>query len=143
VTLGELQQPIVDAYLAALPRGVAPRILASRTLLVTDTEAEADRYLEAAWQRYLARPFIPGFSVAADDAATWAQRTDTHIGIADQVVESLCADPVIAQSTEVAFQVHSIDPGHDATMRSLELIAERVAPALLSETLSEASASPA
>ncbi len=131
VTLGELQQPIVDAYLAALPRGVAPRILASRTLLVTDTEAEADRYLQAAWQRYLARPVIPGFSVAADDAATWARRTDTHIGTAEQVIASLRADPVIAQSTEVAFQVHSIDPGHDATMRSLELVAERVAPALL------------
>src|SRR5665647_3144554 len=38
--LEALQQPIVDAYLAALPQGVAPRILASRTLLVTDTEAE-------------------------------------------------------------------------------------------------------
>lgn len=130
--LPELQQPIVDAYLAALPDGSTPRILASRTLVVTDTEAEAERYLQDAWQRYLARPVIPGFSVAADDARTWARRTDTHIGTPDQVLASLSADTVIAQATEVAFQVHSIDPGHDATLRSLELIAEQVAPALLS-----------
>jgi alkanesulfonate monooxygenase SsuD/methylene tetrahydromethanopterin reductase-like flavin-dependent oxidoreductase (luciferase family) len=128
--LADLQQPIVDAYLSALPAGTAPRILASRTLVVTDTEGEAEGYLQAAWQRYLARPHIPGFSVAADDARTWARRTDTHIGTPEQVVASLLVDPVIAQSTEVAFQVHSIDPGHDATLRSLELIAEKVAPAL-------------
>lgn len=130
--LPELQQPIVDAYLAALPDGSTPRILASRTLVVTDTEAEAERYLQNAWQRYLSRPVIPGFSMAADDARTWARRTDTHIGTPDQVLASLSADTVIAQATEVAFQVHSIDPGHDATLRSLELIAEQVAPALLS-----------
>lgn len=138
--LPELQQPIVDAYLAALPDGSTPRILASRTLVVTDTEAEAERYLQDAWQRYLARPVIPGFSVAADDARTWARRTDTHIGTPDQVLASLSADTVIAQATEVAFQVHSIDPGHDATLRSLELIAEQVAPALLSRAAAVASA---
>lgn len=134
VPLATLQQPIVDAYLAALPEGVAPRILASRTLLVTDSEAEAERYLADAWERYRARPRIPGFSVEADDAHTWARRTDTHIGTVEQVIASLCSDPIIPQSTEVAFQVHSIDPGHDATLRSLELIAREVAPALGWET---------
>jgi hypothetical protein len=128
--LEALQQPIVDAYLAALPQGVAPRILASRTLLVTDTEAEAKQYLQDAWERYLAKPGTGGFFVEADSARTWARRTDTHIGTPDQVVASLLSDPIIPQSTEVAFQVHSIDPGHDATMRSLELIAQQVAPAL-------------
>ena len=128
--LEALQQPIVDAYLAALPQGVAPRILASRTLVVTDTEAEAEQYLQAAWRRYVARPGPGGFFVQADDARTWARRTDTHIGTPDQVVDSLLSDPIIPQSSEVAFQVHSIDPGHDATLRSLDLIARQVAPAL-------------
>lgn len=126
--LAELQQPIVDAYLAALPDGAAPRILASRTLVVTDTEAQAEEYLQAAWRRYLAKPGAGGFFVEADDARTWARRTDTHIGTPEQVVESLATDPIIPQSTEVAFQVHSIDPGHEATLRSLELIATEVAP---------------
>ncbi|HEY3337780.1 MAG TPA: putative FMN-dependent luciferase-like monooxygenase [Propionicimonas sp.] len=128
--LDVLQQPIVDAYLAALPEGIAPRILASRTLVVTDTEAEAEQYLQAAWERYSARPGTGGFFVPADDARTWARRTDTHIGTAGQVIAALAADPIIPQSTEVAFQVHSIDPGHEATLRSLDLIAHEVAPAL-------------
>ena len=126
--LEEVQQPIVDAYLAALPDGAEPRILASRTLVVTDTEAEAERYLQAAWQRSLAEPGAGGFVVEANDAHTWARRTDTHIGTPDQVVASLAADPIIPQSTEVAFQVHGVDPGHEATLRSLELIASEVAP---------------
>jgi putative FMN-dependent luciferase-like monooxygenase len=130
LALEALQQPIVDAYLAALALGAAPRILASRTLVVTDTEAEAERYLQAAWERYAARPGTGGFFVLADDARTWARRTDTHIGTPEQVIASLRADPIIPQSTEVAFQVHSVDPGHDATLRSLELIAREVAPAL-------------
>jgi putative FMN-dependent luciferase-like monooxygenase len=128
--LAELQQPIVDAYLAALPDETEPRILASRTLVVTETEREADQYLEEAWQRYLAKPGAGGFLVEADDARTWARRTDTHIGTPDQVVVSLAADPIIPQSSEVAFQVHSVDPGHEATLRSLELIATEVAPRL-------------
>ena len=128
--LEALQQPIVDAYLAALPEGVAPRILASRTLVVTDTDEDADRYLQAAWERSVTKAGAGGFFVEADNARAWARRTDTHVGTPDQVVASLRSDPIIPQSTEVAFQVHSIDPGHDATLRSLELIAQQVAPAL-------------
>ncbi len=128
LTLAALQQPIVDAYLAALPDGVPPRILASRTLVVTDTEAQAERYLQEAWNRHLASPGRGGgLVVEADDAWTWARRTDTRIGTPDQVVASLREDSIIPQATEVAFQVHSIDPGHEATLRSLELIAREVA----------------
>lgn len=133
--LSALQQPILDAYFAALPDGVAPRVLASRTLVVTDTEAQAEQYLDDAYQRYLNRPGAGGgLIVEADDARTWARRTDTHIGTPEQVIASLADDPIIPQSTEVAFQVHSIDPGHEATLRSLELIAQKVAPALGWET---------
>ncbi len=97
---------------------------------MTDTEAEAERYLQAAWERQIVKPRTGGFLVEADDARTWARRTDTHIGTPDEVVASLRTDPVIPQSTEVALQVHSVDPGHEATLRSLELIARHVAPAL-------------
>ena len=40
-TLSEIQNPIIEAYLAALPAGRAPRILASRTLLVADRREQA------------------------------------------------------------------------------------------------------
>ncbi|PVW36055.1 putative FMN-dependent luciferase-like monooxygenase, partial [Klebsiella pneumoniae] len=39
--LDAIQNPIIDAYLAALPDGVAPRILASRTAFVADSLAHA------------------------------------------------------------------------------------------------------
>ena len=42
-TLAELQNPIIDAYLHALPAGRAPRILGSRSLFVADSRAEALR----------------------------------------------------------------------------------------------------
>jgi len=131
LSLAELQQPILDAYFASLPDGGAPRILASRTLVVTDTEAEAEQYLQDAWKRYQDRPGKGGgLVVNAVDAHDWARRTDIHIGTPEQVTVSLLADPIIPQSTEISFQVHSVDPGHEATLRSLELIAEKVAPAL-------------
>ena len=129
--LAAVQQPILDAYHAALPAGVAGRILASRTLVVTDTEAQAEQYLQAAWDHARVRPGTGGsFVVAADDARTWARRTDSIIGTPEQVISALQADPILPQATEIAFQVHSIDPGHEATLRSLELIAAEVAPAL-------------
>jgi len=37
--LDAIQNPIIDAYLDALPSGVAPRILASRTAFVADSDA--------------------------------------------------------------------------------------------------------
>ncbi len=37
LTLDAIQNPMVDAYLDALPAGVAPRILASRTAFVADS----------------------------------------------------------------------------------------------------------
>lgn len=127
--LAAVQQPILDAYRAALPAGVEPRILASRTLVVTDTQAQAEQYLQAAWDQARVRPGTGGsFVVAADDARTWARRTDSIIGTAEQVISVLQADPILPQATEIAFQVHSIDPGHEATLRSLELIATEVAP---------------
>ena len=55
---------------------------------------------------------------------------DTHVGTVDEVIESLSRDAVAAQASEVAFQVHSVDPPHELVLRSIELIAREVAPAL-------------
>ena len=46
------------------------------------------------------------------------------------MVESLAPIPRPRQATEVAFQVHSVDPPHEFVLRSIELIATEVAPAL-------------
>jgi hypothetical protein len=55
---------------------------------------------------------------------------DVHLGTAAEVVASLQADRVLARATELAVQVHSVDPPHPYILRSLELVAGQVAPAL-------------
>ena len=45
-TLAEIQHPIIDAYLEALPVGTEPRIVASRSVFVADDREEALRLAE-------------------------------------------------------------------------------------------------
>jgi len=40
LSLPDIQHPMIDAYLEALPQACAPRILASRTVFVTDDPEE-------------------------------------------------------------------------------------------------------
>ncbi|MGH3705960.1 MAG: putative FMN-dependent luciferase-like monooxygenase, partial [Agromyces sp.] len=129
-SIAELQQPIVDAYLASLPHGVPPRILASRTLFVADSREEARRHAEVGLRRAaagFARTGQPPFGDSLDELIA---SYDTHVGTVDEVIESLSTDTVAAQASEVAFQVHSVDPPHELVLRSIELIAREVAPAL-------------
>jgi hypothetical protein len=53
-----------------------------------------------------------------------------HLGTPESVIASLKTDSALARSTDLAVQVHSIDPPHPVILRSIELVAEVVAPAL-------------
>ena len=55
---------------------------------------------------------------------------NVHLGTPDDVIASLQADSALARSTDFTVQVHSIDPPHPFILRSIELMAEKVAPAL-------------
>ena len=55
---------------------------------------------------------------------------DVHIGTPDEVIASLQADSTLQRSTDLTMQVHSIDPPHPYILRSIELFAGKVAPAL-------------
>jgi len=55
---------------------------------------------------------------------------DVHLGTSSNVIASLQADSTLARATDLAVQVHSIDPPHSFILRSIELVAEVVAPAL-------------
>jgi len=55
-TLAEIQDPMVDAYLAALPAGVAPRILVSRSVFVADRREDALRFADLGLHRHHAPP---------------------------------------------------------------------------------------
>ena len=129
-TLPDIQHPIVDAYLAALPAEIAPRIVASRTLFVADDRAEARRYAEVGLQRAVAGLKRAGHTFAGDSLDELIAATDTHVGTVEEVIASLSRDTVLPRVSDVVFQVHSVDPPPALILRSIELIATKVAPAL-------------
>ncbi|TDR93483.1 putative FMN-dependent luciferase-like monooxygenase [Enterovirga rhinocerotis] len=130
LSLAEIQDPIIDAYLAALPHGAEPRILASRSAFVTDRREEALRLAEPGLRLWAARARARGEGELGTDAATIAAASDLHIGTPDEVAESLARDATLRRASEVTIQIHSADPPHEAVMRSIELFATRVAPQL-------------
>lgn len=128
--LHELQLPIIDAYRSALPDGAPVRVLASRTALVVDPENRT-LALELAEDglRQLAET-MHGVDVDGLGIDELARITDTHVGTVDEVVASLSQDETLAAATDVSFQVHSVAATHDLTLRSLQLLADEVAPRL-------------
>ncbi|MGP9417879.1 putative FMN-dependent luciferase-like monooxygenase [Ewingella sp. AOP9-I1-14] len=130
LTLAEIQNPIIDAYLAALPAGVEPRIMGSRTAFVTEDGAEARRLAEKGLRRQAENHRANGQTVHGDTLDDHISAFDAHIGSPDQVTASLKLDSALARVTDLSFQVHSIDPPHPYILRSIELLARHVAPEL-------------
>jgi putative FMN-dependent luciferase-like monooxygenase len=130
LSLAEIQNPMIDAYLEALPAGGQPRILASRTVFAVDDRKEALRFAEAGLARFRARLARSGRAVGDGSLGAMIAALDVHLGTAGEVIASLQADGALARATDLAVQVHSIDPPHPFILRSIELVAEVVAPAL-------------
>ncbi|MET3381722.1 putative FMN-dependent luciferase-like monooxygenase [Variovorax paradoxus] len=135
-SLADIQNPIVDAYLAALPPGSTPRIVGSRSVFVAETRKEALRLADIGLRRSAARFAASGQIGLADRAGPDASLEqliaayDVHVGSPDDVIASLRADRTLARVTDLVCQVHSVDPPHEAILRSIELTATVVAPAL-------------
>lgn len=129
--LGALQDRLIDAYLAHLPAGAAPRISVARSVFVAD---DGDRALALAGTGLRkAAGFIA--ATTGRDAATLTPAelvavTDSHVGEPEVVRAGLAADSAVARATHLSFQVHSIDPPHADVLRSVELLAREVGPAL-------------
>ena len=130
LSLAEIQNPMIDAYLEALPRGRAPRILASRTVFVVDDRKEAMRLAEIGLSRMRHRLLDTRHRDATELVGDLITQLDIHIGTADEVVASLRADDTLKRATDMTVQSHSIDPPHPFIMRSIELVAEKIGPAL-------------
>jgi putative FMN-dependent luciferase-like monooxygenase len=128
-SLADIQNPIIDGYLAALPRGRAPRIMASRSVFVADDRDEARHFAEIGLRRFrtVKKP-DPRLAAASLDELIAAG--DSHVGTPEDVIASLKADRTLDRATDLVFQVHSMDPPHAFILRSIELIAAKVAPAL-------------
>jgi putative FMN-dependent luciferase-like monooxygenase len=129
--LDAIQNPIIDAYLDALPSGVAPRILASRTAFVADSDAYALKVAEPGLTRQAQQHQAAGHALTGDTVTDYIRQFDAHIGAPQTVLASLAQDSVLARATDISFQVHSVEPSHQDTLRSIELIAEQIAPQLL------------
>ncbi|APG93163.1 putative FMN-dependent luciferase-like monooxygenase [Sinorhizobium americanum] len=129
-SLADLQNPIIDAYLDALPERRAPRILGSRSLFVADSRAEALRFAEIGLRRGAERLIAAGHKVEGDTLADLIRAFDVHVGTPEDVIASLSADATLDRVTDLVFQVHSVDPPHPLILRSIELVATKVAPAL-------------
>ena len=128
--LDDLQNPIIDAYLDALPAGKEPRIVASRTLFVSDNRDSALGYAETGLRQAAIGMRRAGHILPGDTLAELIRGLDTHVGTAEDVLETLSKDSVLARATDLTFQVHSVDPPHSEILRSIELTAQSVAPAL-------------
>jgi putative FMN-dependent luciferase-like monooxygenase len=129
-SLAEIQLPIVDAYLEALPAGRAPRIMASRTVFVADDRKDALHFAETGLRRFADRLAAQGRAIPARSTADLIRAQDVHLGTPEEAIESLAADATLDHVTDLVVQVHSVDPPSPFVMRSIELIAETVAPAL-------------
>jgi putative FMN-dependent luciferase-like monooxygenase len=129
--LGEVQRPFVDNYLAQYAGTErSPRIGLSRSMYVAGSRAEALADAEPGLRRHaeiLARRTGLRTDLSTEELL---RRQDVHIGTPDEVVESLRADPLLSRATDLILQVHPVDPPHAKALRSLELIATEVAPAL-------------
>lgn len=129
-SLADIQNPMIDAYLEALPKGRAPRILASRTVFTADDAKEAMRLAEIGLAKMRHRLAATGNLSSGNLVGDIIQAMDVHIGTPEQVIASLQADDTLKRATDLTMQVHSIDPPHPFILRSIELMAEAVAPAL-------------
>jgi len=129
-SLADIQDPIIDAYLAALPPGRAPRIVASRSVIVADDRAEALGFADKGVRQFIDR-FGGAWRPAADaPLAELIAASDIHIGTPAEVIASLRTDRILSRVTDLVVQVHPVDPPHPWILRSIELMAEQVAPAL-------------
>jgi putative FMN-dependent luciferase-like monooxygenase len=129
-SLADLQHPIIDGYLAALPQGRVPRIMASRTIFVADDRKEALRLADVGLRRVVNHFVDIGFVAPGRSLPELIAAFDVHIGTPEDVIASLRADSTLDRATDLVFQVHSVDPPHPYVLRSIELIAKTVAPAL-------------
>jgi putative FMN-dependent luciferase-like monooxygenase len=129
-SLADLQHPIIDAYLAALPHGREPRIIASRTLFVADDRKEALRLADIGLSRVVDHLVAVGFVAPGRSFPELIMALDMHVGTPGDVIASLRADSTLDRVTDLVFQVHSVDPPHAQILRSIELTAKAVAPTL-------------
>jgi len=104
--------------------------MASRSVFAADDRQEALRLADIGLRRQRDHFVAGGHASPGDALADMITAFDVHVGTPNDVVASLRADSTLERVTDLVFQAHSIDPPHPFILRSIELIADKVAPAL-------------
>jgi hypothetical protein len=121
--LDAIQNPIVDAYLAALPAGVEP----GSSPRVPPSSPTARSTLQVAEPGYASRqPSIapPAMKLLVTLSPNFYRSLTPTLATAH--VAALARDSVLRRVTDISFQVHSVEPSHRDTLRSIELIAQHM-----------------
>jgi alkanesulfonate monooxygenase SsuD/methylene tetrahydromethanopterin reductase-like flavin-dependent oxidoreductase (luciferase family) len=126
----EIQIPLVERYLAELPPGVEPRIGFSRTVYPSRNPQRALADLTLGLEEMAAVQASAGVTSAHVTLEDRIRHNNIHYGEPEQVIESLLAEPLIDEITDLICQVQPGLPSQEQTLEAIELIATEVAPAL-------------
>lgn len=123
-----VQRPLIDSYLAAWPHRTAPRVGAVRAVWPATDRATALEQLAPAYQT---RSGLSWNRDGSRSTADVAASLNVHYGTADEVIDSLLADPALFPFVDTFIPVvdHAFTPVADV-LRRLEIIATQIAPAL-------------
>ncbi|EKZ5689308.1 LLM class flavin-dependent oxidoreductase [Klebsiella pneumoniae] len=103
-------------------------LMLSRTAFVADSHAHALQVAEPGLRKQATQHRAAGHTIEGDSVTDYLQQLDAHVGDPEHVIASLAQDSVLARATDISFQVHSVEPSHRDTLRSIELIAQHIAP---------------
>ncbi len=123
---GQVQRPLIDAYLGSLAAEAAPRIGVSRSVLPAKDAVEAVALFREQLERHPRA--VPGADTTGDPEDV-LRALSIRYGSAEQIVESLLADPAVRASTDYLF---SIPLAYDsaAYREALAIIATEIHPSL-------------
>jgi alkanesulfonate monooxygenase SsuD/methylene tetrahydromethanopterin reductase-like flavin-dependent oxidoreductase (luciferase family) len=126
----EVQRELVDAYYNALPEGVAPRIGLSRSVWPTNDPDAAYESLSAGLLAGVKKRNDPTAGHVNHSLEELFDLYSVHWGKPEAVVESLLAEPLIDEVTDVICQLSPGTPTQEQALEALELLATEVGPGI-------------
>jgi len=126
----DVQRELVDAYLANLPEGVEPRIARSRTVYATSDPDTAYAQLRDGLRAGVQpRNGQPSPHEHASDEELF-DLYSVHWGAPEAVAESIQAEPLIDEVTDIICQISPAAPTQAQALEAIELLATEVGPAI-------------
>jgi alkanesulfonate monooxygenase SsuD/methylene tetrahydromethanopterin reductase-like flavin-dependent oxidoreductase (luciferase family) len=124
VSTDVVQRELVDAYMSNLPEGIEPRIALSRTVYPSnDPDAAYEDLVDGL--NTSRKPDQPAMTIQEE-----FEHFSIHWGTPAQVAESLAAEPLLGEITDLIFQVQPGNPDFATTKNIIDLMAIEVGPRL-------------